>query len=90
VIDVYRETVTLGSMPTNPIEWLPFIESLDRSGFYDVADELLVWVRAGSTHCQRAAQEMLNAILDEYKRLDRPLDRLVRQINSLLTQEGKG
>ena len=34
LVNVYRETQKYGFMPTNPIEWLPFIEALDRTGDY--------------------------------------------------------
>ena len=88
LVDVYRETQKYGFMPTNPIEWLPFIEALDRCERYDVADELLVWVRAGSAHCQRVAREMLNGILEDHKRLGRPVEQLNRQISFLHIDEG--
>ena len=89
LVAVYRQTERHGLSPTNPIEWLPFVEALYRCEHYEAADNLLLWVRAASAYCQRAAREMLNNVLKDHKLLGRPVERLSHQINLLHINEEK-
>jgi len=87
VVDVYRETQRYGFMPTNPIEWLPFIEALDRIGDYVTANELMIWVRTGSPHCKYAVLEMLKSVREDTIHRKSPADQLDHQIALLSTED---
>ena len=87
VVDVYRETQRYGFVPTNPIEWLPFIEGLDRTGDYVTANELMIWVRTGSPHCKHAVLEKLKSLREDTIHCKSPADQLDRQIALLSTED---
>ena len=76
-----------GFVPTNPIEWLPFIEGLDRAGDYVTANELMIWVRTGSPHCKHAVLEMLKSLREDTIHCKSPADQLDRQIALLSTED---
>jgi len=85
---LYRHLQTTQLRPVNPVEWLPFIEALNRTGQHAVANELvLVWVLPGSAHCKHAVKEMLINIRDEHRRNKFPIDELDSQIDFLSPPE---
>jgi len=84
LVDLFRQVNAKRLRPINPVEWLPFIEALDRTRQYTLANELvLVWVRSGSAHCKQAVKEMLTNIREEYVRSEWSTDEIDCQIGLL-------
>jgi hypothetical protein len=70
-------------VPINPVEWLPFIAALNHMERYDLAEEMIVDVRAGSTHTRRAAQEALGRVREDFLREGRSVEPIDHQIKLL-------
>jgi hypothetical protein len=67
----------------NPIEWLPFLEALDRTGAYSSADELVISVGTGGPHAVRALKAILADLRAEHVHGGQPIDQIDHQISLL-------
>ena len=65
--ELYDVVVKAKLRPTNPVEWLPYIEALHRSGRCELANDLTLLVRSGSDQCRSAASETLKALRKEHQ-----------------------
>lgn len=85
IVDTYRQVSSARLEPLNQVEWLPFIEALNRSGEYDLANDLIVWVRSGPVNGRRAVKAMLVNLREEYRRGGQRVERLDYEISLLST-----
>jgi hypothetical protein len=67
VNELYDIVMKAKLRPTNPIEWLPYIEALHRNDRCDLANDLTLLVRAGSDHSRKAARETLLSLRKEHQ-----------------------
>lgn len=69
--------------PSNPVEWLPFIEALDRTANFDVADQLFAGARAGPAYSRRVISVMLEQLAKGHGANAWHVERIERQMKLL-------